>query len=295
MINIINSIESVLAIISRIELRNIFEIALLSFMVYMILNWILNTRAYMLLRGILVIGIFVVICGVLQFDTILWIMGKLATIAVTSLIVIFQPELRKALETIGNAELFGVRLLSPTKSRPDTTDSFNDTTVGELTKAAFAMSKTRTGALIVIERTEPLDSIIETGITLDAVISRQLLINIFEHNTPLHDGAVVIRSNEIAAATCYLPLSSNQDINKSLGTRHRAAIGISEVSDAVTIVVSEETGAVSVAYEGELTVMDDIQTMKDRLSSFKQEEKVRTRAGIRFRRGRSKDEEAAVK
>ncbi len=157
------------------------------------------------------------------------------------------------------------------------------------------MSKTGSGALIVIERSEPLDSIIETGITLDAVISRQLLINIFEHNTPLHDGAVVIRNNEIAAATCYLPLSSSQEINKSLGTRHRAAIGISEISDAVTIVVSEETGHVSVTYEGELTVMDDIQTMKDRLSSFKQEEKTRTRAGLRFRRGRSKDEEAAVK
>ncbi len=295
MVNIINSIESILAIIARIDLRNILEIALLSFMVYVILNWILNTKAYMLLRGILVIGIFIVFCGVLQFDAILWIMGKLATIAVTSLIVIFQPELRKALETIGNAELFGVKLLSPVKSRSDTLDSFNDTTVGEITKAAFAMSRARTGALIVIERTESLDSIIETGITLDAVISRQLLINIFEHNTPLHDGAVVIRNNEIAAATCYLPLSSNQDINKSLGTRHRAAIGVSEVSDAVTVVVSEETGNVSVTYEGVLTVMDDIQTMKDCLSSFKQEEKEKTRTGLRFRRGRSKDEESAVK
>jgi diadenylate cyclase len=289
--NIINSIESILSIISRIDFRNICEIALLSFMVYIILNWILNSRAYMLLRGLLVIGIFVVICTILDFSTILWLMGRMATIAVTALIVIFQPELRKALETLGNAELFGIKLLSSTKLKANTSDSFNDTTVGELTKAAFAMSRTRTGALIVIERTEPLDSIIETGITLDAVISRQLLINIFEHNTPLHDGAVVIRSNEVAAATCYLPLSSNQEINKSLGTRHRAAIGISEVSDAVTIVVSEETGNVSIAYGGQLDVMDDIQTMKEYLSSFKKEEKAKSRTGLKFIRGRGRDEE----
>ena len=292
--NIVNSIESILTIITRIELRNIFEIALLSFMVYIILNWILNSRAYMLLRGIFVIGLFVLVCIVLNFNTILWIMSKLATIAITTLIVIFQPELRKALETIGNAELFGVKLLSPTRSKTNTTDSFNDITVGELAKAAFAMSRTRTGALIVIERTESLDSIIETGITLDAVISRQLLINIFEHNTPLHDGAVVIRNNEVAAATCYLPLSSNQDINKSLGTRHRAAIGISEVSDAVTIVVSEETGNVSIAYGGTLDVMDEIQTMKDYLSAFKKEEKTKYRSGLRFIKGRGKNEETAV-
>jgi diadenylate cyclase len=293
--NMINSIESILSIITRIDLRNILEIALLSFMVYMILNWILNSRAYMLLRGILVIGMFFLICLLLDFTTIIWIMSRLTTIAVTALIVIFQPELRKALETLGNAELFGIKLLSPTKLRPNTSDSFNDTTVGELTKAAFAMSKTRTGALIVIERNDLLDSIIETGITLDAVISRQLLINIFEHNTPLHDGAVVIRSNEVAAATCYLPLSSNQEINKSLGTRHRAAIGISEVSDAVTIVVSEETGNVSIAYGGQLDVMDDIQTMKEYLSSFKKEEKAKTKNGLKFIRGRGKDEETAVK
>ena len=278
----------------RIDLRNIFEIALLSFMVYIILNWILNSRAYMLLRGLIVIGIFVLICAVLEFNTILWIMGRLATIAVTALIVVFQPELRKALETLGSAEFFGIKLLSPVRSKINTTDSFNDTTVGELTKAAFAMSRARTGALIVIERTDQLDSIIETGITLDAVISRQLLINIFEHNTPLHDGAVVVRSNEVAAATCYLPLSSNQDINKSLGTRHRAAIGMSEVSDAVTIVVSEETGDVSIAYGGKLEIMDDIQTMKDYLSKFKRAERARATSGLRFIKGRGRNEETSV-
>ena len=172
------------------------------------------------------------------------------SIGVTALVIVFHPELRKAMEQLGRQNLLSsVFSFDSTKDRQVV---FSDRIIHEIVKASFEMGKVKTGALMVIERNTPLGEYERTGISLDSLLSSQLLINIFEHNTPLHDGAVLIRGNRILSATCYLPLSDNLLLSKELGTRHRAAVGISEVTDSFTIVVSEETGFVSVALEGEL-------------------------------------------
>ena len=169
----------------------------------------------------------------------------------TAVIVIFQPELRKVVEQLGQKKIIST-ILPFDMGGKEVKERFTDKTINELIKACFDMGEVKTGALIVIEQKNLLDEYIRTGINIDAVLSSQLLINIFEHNTPLHDGAVVMRGNRIVAATCYLPLSDNMELSKQLGTRHRAGVGISEVTDSVTIIVSEETGQVSVARDGKL-------------------------------------------
>ena len=260
--------SSWLSLLPRISLGNILEIGIISFLVYEILFWIKNTRAWNLLKGLVVILIFVVFAAVLHLTTILWIMENAATIAVTALLVIFQPELRKALEQLGSHNILS-NILSFDEGKES--QNFNDKTINELVRATFEMAKVKTGALMVIERGSSLKEIERTGIEINGLVTSQLLINIFEHNTPLHDGAVVIRGNRITAATCYLPLSDNMTISKDLGTRHRAAVGVSEVTDSVTIVVSEETGRVSVAAEGYLTRISDAEGLKNVLSSIKEE------------------------
>ena len=183
--------------------------------------------------------------------------------ATTALIIIFQPELRKALEELGSQNLIsGILSFDDRKINSE----FTERTVNEIVKATFEMAKVKTGALMVIERDVSLREIERTGIEINGLISSQLLINIFEHNTPLHDGAVVLSGNRVIAATCYLPLSDNMGISKDLGTRHRAAVGISEVSDSLTVVVSEETGRVSVAESGMLTKVSDSEDLKKVLS-----------------------------
>ncbi len=254
--------ETWISTFPRITLSNIFEIVIIAYLVYEILLWIKNTRAWVLLRGLLLIFLFTLFAAILRLDTILWLLGRIATIAVTALIIIFQPELRRALEQLGSKNIFAG--LFPSGS--DNTSEYTEKTINEIAKASFEMGKVRTGALIVIEQKESLSDIERTGIEIDAAISSQLLINIFEHNTPLHDGAVVVRANRVVAATCYLPLSENKYISKDLGTRHRAAIGISENTDSITVVVSEETGRVSVAREGMLRSMDDVDELKKSLS-----------------------------
>ena len=176
-------------------------------------------------------------------------LGRTGGIAVTALVIIFQPELRKALEQLGSRNLIS-EIFSLESNQEN--QGFSDRTVNEIVKATFEMAKVKTGALMVIERKVSLKEIERTGIEINGLVSSQLLINIFEHNTPLHDGAVVIRGNRVTAATCYLPLSDNMTISKDLGTRHRAAVGISEVTDSLTVVVSEETGRVSVVENGKL-------------------------------------------
>jgi diadenylate cyclase len=205
-------------------------------------------------------------------------------------IVIFQPELRKALEQLGSKNPF-TGILTFDDGRDNS--GFTDKTINELVKATFEMAKVKTGALIVIERSDSLKEIERTGIEVGGVVSSQLLINIFEHNTPLHDGAVVVRGNRVAAATCYLPLSDNMTISKDLGTRHRAAVGVSEVSDSLTIVVSEETGRVTVALEGGLKRITDADMLRTILAGVKQAGE----EGSRFRilKGRRKNEGKAVK
>lgn len=229
---------------------SILEIFIIAFLIYNILVWIKNTRAWTLFRGIIVVIAFAVVAYLLELNTILWIFNKTFNVLVICVFIVFQPELRRALEQLGRknfmSTLFGTNV-SDAKEKKN-----NDRSINEVIKAAYEMAKVKTGALIVLEREVLLNEYERTGILLDSVVSSQLLVNIFEHNTPLHDGAVFIRNNRIVAATCYLPLSDNMELSKELGTRHRAAVGISEVSDSLTIVVSEETGAVSLARDGKL-------------------------------------------
>lgn len=228
---------------------DVIEIIIIAFFIYEILLWIKNSRAYMLLRGIVVIVLFFVVAGLLQMNTILWLGEKLLSVGIVALVVVFQPELRSALEQLGRRNLF--QALAKGFSR-NVGERFSDHTLNDLVKACYDMGAVKTGALIVIEMETGLSEYERTGIPIDAILSRQLLINIFEKNTPLHDGAVLVRGDRVVSATCYLPLSDNLEISKDLGTRHRAALGISEVSDAITIVVSEETGQVSVTQGGKL-------------------------------------------
>lgn len=253
----------------HIGIVNILEILIIAYIVYEIMAWISKTRAWTLLKGLLIIVGFTAVSYILRFDVILWIMGRIATIAVTALIIIFAPELRKALEQLGNKNIMNLFTFDSKSSD----DGMSERTVDELINAAFTMSKPKTGALIVIERNENLAYIEKTGILINGIVSSQLLINIFEHNTPLHDGAVLIRGNTVVSATCYLPLSENMRISKDLGTRHRAAIGISEVSDSITIVVSEETGRVSVAIGGNLIKVNDKEGLKRELSVLLEDRK----------------------
>ena len=234
-----------------VSIIDVIEIILISFFVYQFMVWIKFTRAYTLLKGLLVIGAFLIIAYIFKMNTILWIIKNLSTILLTSVVVIFQPELRKMLEQLGQKKI--VASIFPLDSGKEVQERFTDKTINELVKACFDMGEVRTGALIVIEQNIRLSEYERTGINVDAVLTSQLLINIFEHNTPLHDGAVLVRGNRIVAATCYLPLSDNMELSKQLGTRHRAGVGISEVSDSLTIIVSEETGQVSVAQNGELS------------------------------------------
>ncbi len=282
--------SSWLSLLPRISLRNIWEIVIISLLVYEILVWIKNTRAWNLLKGLLVILAFAVAAAVLRLSTILWIIRNFTTIAVTALLVVFQPELRKALEQLGSKNLLS-NILSFDDGKENM--GFNDKTINELTRATFEMAKVKTGALMVIERGTSLKEIERTGIEINGLVTSQLLINIFEHNTPLHDGAVVIRGNRIAAATCYLPLSDNMTISKDLGTRHRAAVGISETSDSLTIVVSEETGRVSVAEGGSLTRIIDAEGLKTVLAGVKEETVSTNRFKIwkgRLKNGKKADE-----
>ena len=260
---IFDHIKSWMSLLPRFSAGNILEIIIIAFIVYGVLSWIMQTRAFTLLKGILVILIFTFVAFVLKLNTILWIIEKCSTIAVIALIVIFQPELRKALEQLGNTSmLFGNLIPSDNHNNMMTKES-----ASMLSKAVFQMAKVKTGALIVIEQNETLDDYIKTGIEIDGLISTGLIVNTFEKNTPLHDGAVIIRGNRIVSATCYLPLSDNKNISKDLGTRHRAALGISEVTDSITIVVSEETGRVSWVYRGKLIKVNDEQDLDAMLVS----------------------------
>lgn len=234
----------------RVGIIDIIEILLISFFVYQFIVWIKYTRAYTLLKGILVVLLFILVAYVFQMNTILWIVKNLATVMITAVLVVFQPELRKVLEQLGQKNL--IASILPFDSGKEVEERFSDKTANEIVKACFDMGAVKTGALIVIEQNIRLTEYERTGILIDAQISSQLLINIFEHNTPLHDGAVIVRGNRVTAATCYLPLSDNMELSKQLGTRHRAGVGISEVTDSVTIIVSEETGQVSVAVDGRL-------------------------------------------
>ena len=247
---------------------NILEIVILTVLIYGLIKWVKNTRAWTLLRGILVVVAFVVISYALDLTTLKWLISRAGGVLLTIVVIIFQPELRRALEQLGRRNaLFA--FFTPNTGRHSEDDKRGPERINnEIVKAVFEMSKAKTGALIVMERQVALDEYVRTGIMMDSMISSQLLVNIFEHNTPLHDGAVFIRNQRIVAATCYLPLSDNMVLSKELGTRHRAGVGISEVSDSLTIIVSEETGAVSLAQDGRLIRHITAEGLKKRLDQI---------------------------
>lgn len=262
------------------------EVVILAILIYHILLWIKTTRAWALVKGFAVILVFLLAAVLFNMDTILWIAEKIFSIGILAIVIVFQPEFRKALEQLGQkniiADIFNM------ESVREQGEEFNDKTAEAIIKACVEMSKVKTGALIVIENTVPLGEYERTGINLDAQISSQLLLNIFEHNTPLHDGAIIVRGNRVVSATCYLPLSDNMELSKELGTRHRAAVGISEVSDAMTIVVSEETGAISVTQNSELKRNITADTLREQLQTLQN----KPTEGKRFKlwKGREKDE-----
>ena len=270
-----------------IHWTDIVEIFIITFLLYHILLWIKNTRAWALLKGVVVIGVFVLIAAIFNMNTILWIVTNVFSIAAIAIVVVLQPELRKALEELGRKNFFSSILSFDSGKAED--GRFSDRTVNEITKACVEMGKVKTGALIVIEQEQSLGEYERTGIDVDGIISSQLLINIFEHNTPLHDGAVIVRGNRVVSATCYLPLSDNMELSKDLGTRHRAGVGISEVTDSMTVIVSEETGKIRIAYGGKLERGLDAERLKQRLLDIQNkpaEEKKR-----KLWKGRSKNEE----
>ena len=261
------------------------EILIIAFLFYHILLWIKSTKAWNLFKGIIVILLFVLVSAIFQMNTILWLAERTLNVGLIALVIIFQPELRKALENLGEKNFFG-KVFNFSKSDEC---KFSDRTIEELIKACYAMGKVRTGALIVIEDEILLNEYIRTGIDIDAILSSQLLINIFEKNTPLHDGAVIVRGDRVVSATCYLPLSDSLSLSKNLGTRHRAAVGVSEVSDSLTIVVSEETGKVSIASRGQIYHGIDADFLREKLQYLQNRNHEVTKLELlrsRFRNGK---------
>lgn len=250
----------------QIRVVDAVEILIITFLFYQIILWIKNTKAWMLLRGILVVALFILVAAVFKMYTILWIAQNSLPVMATAVVIIFQPELRRALEKLGEKQF--VPNMEALDKRGKDNVRFSQKTIDGIVEASFAMGAVKTGALIVVEQAIMLTEYESTGIALDCIVSPQVLINIFEHNTPLHDGAIIVRGDRIVSATCYLPLSDNMGISKELGTRHRAAVGMSEVSDALIVTVSEETGYVSVAMGGHLVRNVTPEYLKKRLESI---------------------------
>lgn len=272
----------------NIRIVDVLEIIILSCLIYQILRWIKRTKAWVPVKGIVVLAAFILLAYLLQMHTITWLVGKLMNVGLLGIVIIFQPELRRSLEELGRRGR--IPLFSFENHNKLGEDRFTDKTVGELVKACFEMSKVKTGALIVIEQDTPLNEYERTGIRVDGILTSQLLLNIFEKNTPLHDGAVIVRGNRVTAATCYLPLSDNMAISKDLGTRHRAGLGISEVTDSVTIIVSEETGSVSLVQNGQLLRGLTSAELKTELLKLKKEEEENRGLGYKLLKGLQKNE-----
>ena len=271
---------------TTMDFGDVAEILIIAVLLYYTLVWMKTTRAWILLKGLIVILAFLLRAYFFRMTTILWMAQNVLGFAVTALIVVLQPELRKALEELGKKNIISSVL--PFDNSHRVNEEFSEKTINEITKACVEMGKVRTGALIVIEQKVSLRDYERTGIDVDGIVTSQLLINIFEHNTPLHDGAVIIQGNRVVSATCYLPLSDNLGLSKELGTRHRAGVGISEITDSLTIIVSEETGKISVAYEGELERNLDADSLRDRMHKILNNP-VEEHKNLRIWKGRSRD------
>lgn len=270
----------------NITWSDVVEILILAFIIYHVMIWIKSTRAWSLMKGSAVLLALLILAYVFHMNTILWIAKNFFSLGIMAVIVVFQPELRRALEQLGENNL--LTSIVPFDNSRKVEETLTDRTIRELVKACFEMGKARTGALIVLEQAVSLQEYERTGISIDSLVSSQLILNIFEKNTPLHDGAVIMSGNRIRSATCYLPLSDNMTLSKALGTRHRAAVGVSEVSDSLTIVVSEETGSVSVARGGRLLRNLNQEQLKKQLQAL--QPKTDDGRKIRLWKGRGKNE-----
>ena len=267
------------------DIGDVIEIIIIAVLLYYILAWTKKTKAWALIKGMFVILAFLAIAYFAHMDTILWMAQNVLSFAVIALIIMLQPELRKALEELGTKKIWRKFFLFEIGNRGEITTV---KTIKEIVQACMEMARVRTGALIVIEQQFSMLEYEQTGIEIDGIVSSQLLINIFEKNTPLHDGAVLIRGNRIVSATCYLPLSVNLSISKDLGTRHRAGVGISEVTDSITVIVSEETGRISLAYKSELFRNLDAEQLCAKLEELLIEEESEENKSILLKKGRSK-------
>lgn len=267
-------------------ITDVLEIAIIAFAFYHIIIWIKDTRAWVLLKGMIILGIIFLVALVLEMNVVLWVFQNAMVVGIVALVVIFQPELRNALEQLGRKNILSSFSFDNQRAK---NERYSAESIQAIIKAVYDMARVKTGALIVVERNIQCREHERTGIPIGAKISSQLIVNIFEHNTPLHDGAVIMRDNRIVAATCYLPLSNNLAVSKELGTRHRAGLGISEVSDSLTIIVSEETGFVSLACDGKLYRKIDADTLQLRLEEAAK--RIPTESKLKWWKGRKKYEE----
>lgn len=231
----------------KFSVSDIVEILLIAFLIYHLINWIQRTRAWYLVKGMIVLVLVWFVATFFEFTAILWIFRNAISVGIIAIFIIFQPELRTALEQLGQRNIVGFF-----GSGKNAGERFSDETREEIIAGVLAMAEVKTGALIVMEEKVSLEQFEKTGIALDSRVSSALLINIFEHNTPLHDGAVIVRGDRAMAATCILPVSDNMRLSKELGMRHRAGVGVSEVADCLTIIVSEENGKIALAQHGQL-------------------------------------------
>lgn len=241
--------------ITNIRIQDIVDILVIAVIIYKTLDFLRETRAEQLIKGIAILLVLTELSKWMQLYTVNYLLSNFLTVGAFAIIVVFQPELRRGLEHLGRSRIFPKNILDLQKA--DASD-----TVEAITSAVASLARQKIGAIIVIERSVGLKDLIETGTTIDGLVTPELLINIFIPNTPLHDGAVIIRHNKVVAAGCFLPLSDNMTINKEMGTRHRAALGISEKSDSLSIVVSEETGVISIAEAAQISRYLDVETLE---------------------------------
>lgn len=246
-----------------IRVRDILDIAIVAFVIYKGTKLVRETRAVQLIKGIIILLLAMQVSGWFSLNAINFLLVNTVQVGMVALLVVFQPELRRALEKVGRSSIGKII---------NSSGSENDTTIANVVTAMQAMQSTKTGALIVFEREIKLADVAKTGITINSDVSPELLINIFVPNTPLHDGAVIIGDNRIKAAACFLPLTQDNTLSQELGTRHRAAIGITEVADCVVAVVSEETGRISVAVNGKIDRSITPDSLEKTLKGFLSEE-----------------------
>lgn len=272
--------EAILNFISQVGIADLIDIAIIAFVVYKVLQFIRQTRAEQLVKGLLVLLVVMFLSGIFQLYALNWILKNVMQFGVIALVIVFQPELRRALEYVGRSKLLRGKLPAGDKEK-------TKRVVTSIIKAVDSFSSSKTGALIIIEREVVLNDFAETGVILDSDITPEILENIFYDGAPLHDGAAIVADDKIHAAACVLPLTRNKDLPPELGMRHRAGIGITEVSDAYAIIVSEETGIISIATDGKINRFLDIKSLEKDLLDIYMNEDINLSKGLfkAFERG----------